>query len=604
MSTFRRAALAVLFACLICSPLHADDALADGGDEAASEPTSVLSDQIEIVVNGGLRSDRVTEHGVSVSLRNISEEELTGPFGITIDGTGVEDLQVVFPEVDGVTKNYFEVVRDTAVLRPNQTSRPVRIEFRSTIALTFVDRNYFALAARVVRPEDIQDEEVASSTESEFVPGKEYTWEEMYEAFANQNEWTPFLMDHDGVIGTATAEDDAGNLVIRVYTTRHGVIKELPASLGGMDLQQNVVGAFVGGPAQGSVIRPGGGAAISYETREELNHGLGRHITGPALDASMTTPTGGTASLSTPAPSVQTPLPSTPPGAPGLPNYTPQSPIGPPSVPMRQYTGHAGPPGDPTIRFDRPVPIGVSSSNMLGECISGTIGCRVIDSAGNVYGLGSNHTWAVENLGLIGDPIVQPSLADVVPACEEFPLDTIGLLSDFEPLDLGGLNVMDCALMETTPALLQAETPDDGYGSPSRTIVGTPFVGLEVQKYGRTTLLTRGRIIGLNVNALITLTNGDYQFVSLIEYANDIELFAVNGDSGALIVTRDGNRPVALHIAGGGGSSLGSPIMPVLERFNVFIDDGSLTPAPPIFSISGRMGIATGPVVPTPVTIP
>jgi hypothetical protein len=64
-------------------------------------------------------------------LRNIGDEELAGPFGITIEDTGIEGLQVVLTEVDGLAQNYFEVIRDTATLRPDQTSRPVRVEFRS-----------------------------------------------------------------------------------------------------------------------------------------------------------------------------------------------------------------------------------------------------------------------------------------------------------------------------------------------------------------------------------------------------------------------------------------------------------------------------------------
>lgn len=601
MSIVHRAqVVAVTLACLIPISLRADDA-PESNAASSDEAADGLETKIEIIVNGGLRSDRVTEHGVSISLRNISDEEIAGPIGITINGTGIDELQLVLPEVDGDTKNYFEVVRDTAVLRPDQTSRPVRVEFRSMNALTFLDRNNFALDAKVVRPEDVESEDqVADAADAQMVPGKDYSWEEMYEAFENQNRWTPFLMEHDGVIGTGTAEDDAGNLVIRVYTRRHGVIKDLPANLGGMDLQQNVVGEFTARPAQGGNIRPGGGAAVSLETRTRLNHGLGRHMS-IALPSPTTpssgTPTGGSL---TPMPA---PSPNNPPPPPGT-NYTPPVPTAPSLNSLPRYTPSFGPPGDPTIRFDRPVPIGVSTANMLGDCGSGTIGCRVIDSAGIVYGLSNNHVWALENAAIIGDPIVQPGLSDHVPSCEEDPLDIIGTLVDFEPLDLLDENVMDCSLMLTTPAMLQAETPDDGYGTPSSSPFESPFIGLPVQKYGRTSLLTRGRVIGLNVNATIAYTSGDVLFVSLIEFADDLGLIGGPGDSGSLVVTIDGNRPVSLLIGGGGGSALSNPIMPVLERFNVIIDDGSLTPAPTVFPISGRMGIATGPVVPTPVTIP
>ncbi len=617
MSKVHRAqVVALVFACLIQSPSWADDAPLDNAatnDDAAVQADD-LNAKIEIVVNGGLRSDRVTEHGVSISLRNITDEEIAGPIGVTINGSGIEELQLVIPEVDGVTKNYFEVVRETAVLQPNQTSRPVRVEFRSTNALTFLDRNNFALDAKVVRPEEVESEEVAAAADAEMVPGKDYTWEEMYEAFANQDKWTPLLMEHEGVVGTATSEDDAGNLVIRIYTLRHGVIQELPGNLGGMDLQQEVVGGhFVAGPAIGGVIRPGGGAAISLETRQRRDHGLGRHIT--LLPAVSTPPGQGSAPAggSVPSGGGSTSPPSSPmpgggvqsPPMPAQPGPTPPPQLPVPAPPAHQPS--SGLPGDPTIRFDRPVPIGVSTFNINDTCASGTIGCRCIDSAGNVYGLSNNHVWAAMNSGagtdiaVIGDPIVQPGLGDHILACELDFLDVIGLLADYEPYDLFSVNVMDAAIMSTSPAFLQSETPDDGYGSPSSSVFESPYIGLEVQKYGRTTIYTRGRIIGLNASALV---GGTTQFENMIEIRNDPFDFGGPGDSGSLVVTFPDRRPVGLLFAGGGGTTLCNPIMPVLERFNVIIDDGSLTPAPAIFPISGRMGIATGPVIPPLPVVP
>jgi hypothetical protein len=610
MSTVHRAqVVAVLFACLIQSPSWADDTPDDNAtpesDAAAGQPAD-LNEQIEIVVNGGLRSDRVTEHGVSISLRNISDEEIAGPLGITINGTGIDELQLVLPEADGVTKNYFEVVRDTAVLRPGQTSRPIRVEFRSTNALTFLDRNNFALDAKVVRPEDVENEEdVATAADAEMVPGKDYSWEEMYEAFANQDKWTPFLMEHEGVVGTATSEDDAGNLVIRIYTLRHGVLQELPGNLGGMDLQQEVIGGhFVAGPAIGGVIRPGGESAISLETRQRRDHRLGGHI---QLLPAIGTPSGQGTSTQDGDTGATSP-PSMP--APGDGTLNPQLPALPgpaptPTPPSSSPT--SGPPGDPTIRFPRPVPIGVSTFNINDTCASGTIGCRCIDAAGNVYGLSNNHVWAAMNSGagtdiaVIGDPIVQPGLGDHIPACDQDALDIIGFLADYEPYDLFSFNVMDAAIMSTSPAFLQSETPDDGYGSPSSSVFESPYIGLEVQKYGRTTIYTRGRIIGLNASALV---GGTTQFENMVEMRNDPFDFGGPGDSGSLVVTIPDRRPVGVLFAGGGGTTLCNPIMPILERFNVIIDDGSLTPAPAIFPISGRMGIATGPVVPAPVTLP
>ena len=53
------------------------------------------------------------------------------------------------------------------------------------------------------------------------------------------------------------------------------------------------------------------------------------------------------------------------------------------------------PPVDPTARFDRPVPIGVSTGHT--DITAGTIGCRVRDADGNVYALSNNHVYANED---------------------------------------------------------------------------------------------------------------------------------------------------------------------------------------------------------------
>ncbi len=589
MSIAHRARIvAVIFTCLIYAPAFADDVVRDQGDDAPID----LNEQVEIQVNGGLRSNRVTEHGVSISLRNISEKDIHGPFGVTIDGTGMDELQVVFPEVDGVPTNYYQVMPETAVLRAGQTSRPVRIEFRSGQALTFLDRNNFALEARVVRPGDVEGEEVASAPDTEMVPGKDYSWAEMYQAFAIQERWTPFLMENEGVVATGTSEDDAGKLVIRVYTMRHGIIQELPGSLGGMELQQEVVGDyFRARPALGGVIRPNGGQAVSQETRARQRHGLGGHLVGILPMPGPTTGEGDSTTGNT------EPIPSLP-GNDANGGAGESEALGPTLPDLSPSTG---PGGDPTIRFPRPVPIGVSTLNINDVCASGTIGCRCIDAAGNVYGLSNNHVWGGSNflppgvpgqVATIGDPIVQPGLGDHIPPCAQDLLDVIGFLADYEPYDPTGTNVMDTALMSTTPAFLNACTPDDGYGFPSSDVMGSPYLGLQVQKSGRTTLYTRGDIVSLNVSGTIA---GAGFFENMIEVWDEDTLFGGPGDSGSLIVSFPDRRPVALLFAGGGSITLGNPIIPVLERFNVIVDDGSLTPAPAVFPISGRMGTAVGP---------
>ncbi|NQU97374.1 MAG: hypothetical protein HQ548_07005, partial [Chloroflexi bacterium] len=54
-----------------------------------------------------------------------------------------------------------------------------------------------------------------------------------------------------------------------------------------------------------------------------------------------------------------------------------------------------------------------------------------------------------------------------------------------------------------------------------------------------------------------------------------VDTFSAGGDSGSLIVTEDGNNPVALLFAGSKFYTVANPIGDVLDAFGVTIDDGS-----------------------------
>ncbi len=120
---------------------------------------------------------------------------------------------------------------------------------------------------------------------------------------------------------------------------------------------------------------------------------------------------------------------------------------------------------DPTARF-RPAPIGVSTGHP--DITAGTIGCRVIDSNGNVYALSNNHVYANSNDASIGDSILQPGTADGGSSL----YDVIGTLFDFEPIDFSssGINKIDAAIALSSTGNLNNTTPSDGYRVPSSAI--------------------------------------------------------------------------------------------------------------------------------------
>lgn len=231
---------------------------------------------------------------------------------------------------------------------------------------------------------------------------------------------------------------------------------------------------------------------------------------------------------------------------------------------------------DPTSRFNRPVPIGVSTGNE-GSCSAGTIGARVKDGAGSVYALSNNHVYALENAAPIGSDVLQPGRYDT--NCNIDPNDVLGQLSDFEPLKFDGSdNTIDAAIAISSTANLGTATPSDGYGTPQSSIIAA-FVGQAVQKYGRTTALTHGSVTGINVTVRVGYSSGTARFVNQI-IAEPLRGagFIKAGDSGSLLVVDGGSddrRPVGLLFAGNrsGSVAIANRIDLVLQRFNVTIDD-------------------------------
>ena len=264
-----------------------------------------------------------------------------------------------------------------------------------------------------------------------------------------------------------------------------------------------------------------------------------------------------------------------------------------------EETGRIYARSDPTTRR-RPAPIGFSVGHPA--ITAGTIGGRVIDPLGNVYVLSNNHVLANANAAQLGDPTLQPGPLDG----GTDPADRIGTLYAFEPLKLvfnqyGVIppsNWMDAAIALSSTSLLSNSTPtDDGYGVPSSTVYadanGDGFIddrslllGVNAQKYGRTTKLTQGQITGVNVTIDVCY---DLFCLTLGRFYDQVAIccsgFSDGGDSGSLIVSADGNKnPIALLFAGDQTLTYGNRIDLVLAKFGVTMDGGS--PPPPLTDLA------------------
>lgn len=254
---------------------------------------------------------------------------------------------------------------------------------------------------------------------------------------------------------------------------------------------------------------------------------------------------------------------------------------------------------DPKTKFPLPVPIGVSAGNMASiqpsglfvTCTTGTLGARVKDDSGNVYALSNNHIFALSNDGgvddtaMIGDAIVQPGPADADPVCSQSATsyNSIGTLADYKPINFtsGAINTIDAAIAAVSIEQVDRTTPTDGYLIPKSahfecvpncsTLLNEP-----VQKYGRTTGLTKGTITGINVTINVSYNKGTAMFTDQIEVSVDGKKggFIKGGDSGSLLVTDPGKQPVGLLFAGDRRGKIGfaNRIDLVLEHFSIVID--------------------------------
>lgn len=227
----------------------------------------------------------------------------------------------------------------------------------------------------------------------------------------------------------------------------------------------------------------------------------------------------------------------------------------------------ANDPNDPQTR-ERPAPTGFSIGHP--DITAGTFGARVVDDFGNVFALSNNHVLANSNNASIGDNILQPGPTDG----GTDPADAIGTLADFQEISFSSDNTMDAAIALSSSDAIGSSNP--AYGTPG-TNVQNASVGMDVQKFGRTTGHTTGAVAETNVTVSVCYeTRGPFSCASAATFVDQFTItpgdFSAGGDSGSLIVTADGANPVGLLFAGSDTHTIANPIGLVLDRFNVSID--------------------------------
>jgi hypothetical protein len=209
---------------------------------------------------------------------------------------------------------------------------------------------------------------------------------------------------------------------------------------------------------------------------------------------------------------------------------------------------------------------GVSGGNVKdissAFCCSGTLG-SLLHAGTTQYILSNNHVLARQDNASAGENISQPGLIDN--SCQPATI-----VADFTRAVKLGNNV-DCAIAHLRSGKMDSTGFIEGIGTIS-SVVKTPSIGLAVQKSGRTTGTTTGKIGSIN-----TSVNVQYQIRCgqgkkyIISYTHQVVInsssFSAGGDSGSLIVTHNSCvQPVALLFAGSSSTTIGNPIGEVLSK--------------------------------------
>ncbi|MCV2392936.1 S1 family peptidase [Actinotalea sp. M2MS4P-6] len=206
----------------------------------------------------------------------------------------------------------------------------------------------------------------------------------------------------------------------------------------------------------------------------------------------------------------------------------------------------------------RPLRPGVSIAHR--DVTAGTLGAFVVVD-GVVHVLSNYHVLVGSPAASVGDPILQPGPYDG----GRLPQDKVGELAAFVPLAADGRFVVDGAV-----ARLDDQEVDATYPVGAVTSTAVPAGAWLVEKIGRTTGVTRGRITAIELDDVVV---GYGEGLGELAFDDQIEVegigsdpFSRGGDSGSLVyrvggtdAADDGSGAPSDGTDAGAGSAPGDP---------------------------------------------
>ncbi len=236
-----------------------------------------------------------------------------------------------------------------------------------------------------------------------------------------------------------------------------------------------------------------------------------------------------------------------------------------------RVTGPIVPQSSPALlrRRTRPLVPGLSVGHPAVS--AGTLG-GFVRLDGRLAVLSNAHVLAAGGSAAVGDAVLQPGPADGGTTADR--VATLAAVEPFTP----GANRVDAAVATLDPGVT-AEPGRYPGGPLGETVPDGVEVepDEEVEKVGRTTGHTRGRVTAVEVDGVaVQYDDGVHVFDDQIEIEGLSGAFSAGGDSGSVIWRSSDRAPLALLFAGsseggstGAGLTFANPLSTVLEALGV-----------------------------------
>jgi hypothetical protein len=201
--------------------------------------------------------------------------------------------------------------------------------------------------------------------------------------------------------------------------------------------------------------------------------------------------------------------------------------------------------------------------------MAGTFGA-VVSKGGKNFILSNNHVLAENGVVALGAAIFQPGLLDG----GNEATDQVASLTKFIEIKPTGFNKVDCAMAEFLAATTVSPILMPRVGALASANPVTATAGMLVEKTGRTTGYTKGKVFDIASDVNVDYEDKDGNtftatFADQMLIVGAPGMFSDRGDSGSLIVEQSSKQATGLLFAGSSSHTIANHIADVLAALGV-----------------------------------